>query len=146
MTDPATGNEIGKVPDFGVQETRQAIDAASKAFKSWSKTTGRERHAVLMKLYNLMMDNQKDLAQIITLENGKPTADAMGEIAYSASYFEWFAGEALRDTGDTIPHPMSNIRSVVIKQPIGVCAIITPFNFPSSMSVLRLPYSSRTTR
>lgn len=130
--DPATGEKIGEVPELGVAETKQAIDAAARAFKKWGKTTAKERYTLMMKLYQLMMDNQKDLAQIITLENGKPLADATGEVTYSASFIEWFAGEAVRDTGDVIPHPMGNIRSIVIKQPIGVCGIITPWNFRRS--------------
>ena len=113
------------MPDLGVDETRQAIDAAAKAFKTWGKTTARERYDFMTKLYHLMSENNDDLAQICTRENGKPMADSIGEIKYSASFIEWFAGEAIRDTGDVIPHPMKNIRSVVIKQPIGVCGIIT---------------------
>lgn len=124
-TDPATGKEIGEVPELGVSETREAIAAAQRAFKSWGRTTAKERYGYMMKLFSLMNDNAHDLAQICTLENGKPLADAKGEVTYSASFVEWFAGEAVRDTGDVIPHPMSNIRSVVIKQPIGVCGIIT---------------------
>ena len=110
---------------MGVEETKQAIEAASKAFTTWSKTSAKHRHDTMMKLFKLMTDNNNDLAQICTLENGKPMADSKGEITYSASFIEWFAEEAVRDTGDVIPHPMPNIRSVVIKQPIGVCGIIT---------------------
>lgn len=113
------------MPELGVEETKQAIEAASKAFATWSKTSAKHRHDTMMNLFKLMTDNANDLAQICTLENGKPMADAKGEIAYSASFIEWFAEEAVRDTGDVIPHPMPNIRSVVIKQPIGVCGIIT---------------------
>lgn len=123
--DPSNGKEIGQCPEMGVQETRQAIEAAHKAFKTWSKTTARERHDLMLKLFKLMTDNASDLAQICTLENGKPLADSKGEVTYSASFIEWFAGDAIRDTGDIIPHPMKNIRSVVIKQPIGPCGIIT---------------------
>ncbi|CAD6577766.1 MAG: succinate semialdehyde dehydrogenase NADP+ linked [Cyphobasidiales sp. Tagirdzhanova-0007] len=137
-TDPAEDQEIGQVPDLGVDETRQAIDAAAKAFKTWGKTTARERYDFMTKLYHLMSENNDDLAQICTRENGKPMADSIGEIKYSASFIEWFAGEAIRDTGDVIPHPMKNIRSVVIKQPIGVCGIITPWNFPSAMAGRKL--------
>jgi len=138
VTDPATGEEIGQVPELGVAETRQAVEAAKRAFKSWGKTTAKQRFDYMSKLFKLMTDNSEDLAQICTLENGKPLTDAKGEITYSASFLEWFAGEAVRDTGDVIPHPMPNIRSVVIKQPIGVCGIITPWNFPSAMSGRKL--------
>lgn len=123
--DPATGKEIGQVPELGPEETRQAIEAASKAFSTWGKTTAKERYDIMMKLFRLMGENAKDLAQICTYENGKPLADSTGEVGYSASFVEWFAGEAVRETGDVVPHPMKNIRSVVIKQPVGVCGIIT---------------------
>lgn len=124
-TDPSTGKEIGQCPEYGVNETRRAIDAASVAFKTWGTTTGKERYDIMMKLFNLMKENSEDLAQICTLENGKPLADSKGEVTYSASFIEWFAGEAVKETGDIIPHPMKNIRSLVIKQPIGPCGIIT---------------------
>jgi len=138
VTDPATGKEIGRAPEFGVEETRQAIDAAAKAFATWGKTPAKERSTLMQALFKLMNENAEDLAQICTLENGKPLADAKGEIAYSASFIDWFASEAVRDTGDVIPHPVGNTRSVVIKQPIGVCAIITPWNFPSAMAGRKL--------
>ncbi|KDQ08234.1 hypothetical protein BOTBODRAFT_180005 [Botryobasidium botryosum FD-172 SS1] len=133
INNPATGEELGSAPEMGLVETKEAIAAASEAFKTWSKTTAKERHDLLKKLYDAMVANMEDLALIITLENGKSKADAKGEGVYAASFIEWFAEEATRTYGDTIPSPAQGIRNVTIKQPIGVCSILTPWNFPSAM-------------
>ena len=133
VTNPATGEILGTVPFMGVDETRRAIDAAEIAMQSWKLKTGKERAAVLRRWFELMMANQDDLAVILTAEQGKPLAEAKGEIAYGASFIEWFAEEAKRVYGDTIPSPSGDKRLVVIKQPIGVTAAITPWNFPNAM-------------
>jgi len=135
---PATGEELGTVPEMGIEETQEAIDAAGRSFATWSKTTAKQRHDILMKFYNLMRGHEDDLARIITLENGKTLAEAKGENAYSASFIEWFAEEAVRTYGEHIPSPFSNIRNVVIKQPVGVVSILTPWNFPSAMITRKL--------
>ncbi|QRW01998.1 aldehyde dehydrogenase family protein [Ceratobasidium sp. AG-Ba] len=133
VTNPATGELLGTVPELGVEDTKKAIQHAAEAFKTWSKTTAKERHDILRKLYQLMVDNGDDLGTIITLENGKSLAEGKGENAYSASFVEWFAAEALRTYGEVIPSPMLSIRNVVVKQPVGVAALLTPWNFPSAM-------------
>ena len=133
VTNPATGDTIADVAKCGTAETRRAIAAAEKAQVEWRKRSAKERAAVLRKWFNLMMENQEDLAQILTAEQGKPLAEARGEIAYGASYIEWFAEEAKRIYGDTIPQPSDDKRIVVIKQPVGVVACITPWNFPNAM-------------
>ncbi|KAG8968545.1 succinate semialdehyde dehydrogenase NADP+ linked [Tulasnella sp. 419] len=133
VKNPATSEDLGTVPELDIQDTKAAINAASQAFRTWSKTTAKHRHDVLKKLYDLMIENTEDLAKIITLENGKPLAEAKGEHTYSASFIEWFAEEAIRTYGEVIPSPFPDIRNVVIKQPIGVCALLTPWNFPSAM-------------
>jgi len=133
VTDPATGQAIAKVASCGTAETRRAIDAAESAMVEWRQRTVKERSAILRKWFTLMMDAQEDLAQILTAEQGKPLAEARGEIAYGASYIEWFAEEAKRNYGDTIPAPSADKRVVVIKQPVGVVACITPWNFPNAM-------------
>ncbi|MBS1155572.1 MAG: gabD [Proteobacteria bacterium] len=133
VTNPATGKVLGTVPFMGAEETRRAIDAAETAMQSWKQKTGKERAAVLRRWFELMMANQDDLATILTAEQGKPLAEAKGEIAYGASFIEWFAEEAKRVYGDTIPSPSGDKRLVVIKQPIGVTAAITPWNFPNAM-------------
>lgn len=133
VENPATGEVIATVPDMGVTETRLAIETAEKARKTWQEKTGKERAAILRRWYQLMMDHQEDLAIIMTAEQGKPLAESRGEIAYAASFIEWFGEEAKRIYGDVIPAPAGNRRIVVIKQPIGVCAAITPWNFPSAM-------------
>lgn len=135
---PATGEELGTVPEMGIEETKEAIDAAGRAFVTWGRTTAKQRHDILVKFYNLMREHEDDLARIITLENGKTLAEAKGENAYSASFLEWFAGEAVRTYGEHIPSPFSNTRNVVIKQPIGVVSILTPWNFPSAMITRKL--------
>ncbi|KAI8643006.1 Aldehyde/histidinol dehydrogenase [Parasitella parasitica] len=133
VLDPATDKEIGKLPDMGSKETKEAIQFASDAFRSWSKTTGKERHDLLLKWYRAMMDNQDDLATILTWENGKTLPEAKGEVAYAASFFEWFGEEAVRAYGTVIPSHMPGQRFVTIKQPVGVVGIITPWNFPAAM-------------
>ena len=133
VDNPATGEIVGTVPRFGAAETREAIEAANRAFPEWRKKTAKERAAALRKWFELMMANQEDLAQILTAEQGKPLSEARGEIAYGASFIEWFAEEAKRVYGDTIPSPWADKRIVVIKQPIGVAACITPWNFPLAM-------------
>ncbi|KAF5387701.1 hypothetical protein D9615_000736 [Tricholomella constricta] len=133
VTNPATLEELGTVPDMGLSETKEAIDAASRAFPAWSRTTAKHRHDILLKFYSLMKEHHDDLGRLITLENGKPLAEGKGENTYSASFLEWFAEEAVRTYGEHIPSPISNSRNVVIKQPIGVVSILTPWNFPSAM-------------
>ncbi|GLB34190.1 putative aldehyde dehydrogenase [Lyophyllum shimeji] len=138
VTDPATRKELGTVPDMGLAETKEAIDAADRAFPAWSRTTAKYRHDILMKFYALMMEHHDDLGRLITLENGKPVAEAKGEINYSASFMEWFAEEAVRTYGEHIPSALPNTRNIVIKQPIGVVSIFTPWNFPSAMITRKL--------
>jgi len=133
VINPATGSALGTVPDLGAAETRKAIEAAERALPAWRAKTGKERAAILRKWFELMMAAQDDLGQILTAEQGKPLAEAKGEIAYGASFIEWFAEEGKRVYGDTIPSPWADKRVVVLKQPIGVCALITPWNFPNAM-------------
>ncbi|RDB19980.1 Glutarate-semialdehyde dehydrogenase DavD [Hypsizygus marmoreus] len=133
VTNPATREELGTVPDMGIAETKEAIDAAARAFPEWSKTTAKHRHDILMKFFALMQEHHDDLGRLITLENGKILPEAKGEITYSASFLEWYAGEAVRTYGAHIPSPIPNSRNVTIKQPVGVVSILTPWNFPSAM-------------
>jgi len=133
VNNPATGEIIATLPDLGATETRDAIDAAHAAQKEWAGRTAKERSAVLRKLFDLQMANQEDLAIILTMEMGKPIGESRGEIAYGASFLEWFSEEARRVYGDTIPGHQADKRLVVIKQPIGVVAAITPWNFPNAM-------------
>ncbi|SOZ38612.1 NADP-dependent succinate-semialdehyde dehydrogenase [Cupriavidus neocaledonicus] len=133
VTNPATGERVGQVPLLGAAETRQAIEAANRAWPGWRARTAKERSALLRKWFELIMANQEDLARIMTAEQGKPIAEARGEIAYAASFIEWFAEEGKRVYGDTIPAPVSNQRIVVTREPVGVCAAITPWNFPAAM-------------
>jgi succinate-semialdehyde dehydrogenase/glutarate-semialdehyde dehydrogenase len=130
---PADGSFITSVPNMGGAETNRAIDAAQEALSGWRALAGKERAAILRRWFELLMQNQEDLAIIMTAEQGKPLNEAMGEIAYAASYIEWFGEEAKRVYGDTIPAPSSDKRIVILKQPIGVCAAITPWNFPAAM-------------
>src|SRR5688500_16819930 len=130
---PADGQQIGTVPRMGKPETRRAIEAADAALPGWRSKTAKERSAILRKWYDLMMAAQEDLAVLMTVEQGKPLAESRGEIAYGASFIEWFAEEAKRVYGDTIPSQSPDRRIVVIKQPIGVCAAVTPWNFPNAM-------------
>ncbi|MEZ5507253.1 MAG: NAD-dependent succinate-semialdehyde dehydrogenase [Gammaproteobacteria bacterium] len=133
VTNPATGEVVADVAKCGTAETRRAIAVAEIAQRSWKLKTAKERSALLRRWFNLMMENQDDLAAILTAEQGKPLAEAKGEIAYGANYVEWFAEEAKRIYGDTIPQPSNDKRLLVIKQPIGVVACITPWNFPNAM-------------
>jgi succinate-semialdehyde dehydrogenase/glutarate-semialdehyde dehydrogenase len=133
VTNPATGEVIAVLPDLNKAEVTKAIDAAHTAQKAWAKKTGKERAAVLRKLNDLMVANADDLATILTMEMGKPWTEARGEILYGASYVEWFAEEAKRVYGDTIPGHQADKRIMVIKQPVGVVGAITPWNFPNAM-------------
>jgi succinate-semialdehyde dehydrogenase/glutarate-semialdehyde dehydrogenase len=133
VRNPASGEQVGTVPNFGAAETRRAIVAAEAAFGPWKAKTAAERAKILRRWFELMMENQEDLAQLMTAEQGKPLAEARGEIAYAASFIEWFAEEARRVYGEVIPSPLADRRLIVIKQPVGVCAAITPWNFPAAM-------------
>jgi succinate-semialdehyde dehydrogenase/glutarate-semialdehyde dehydrogenase len=133
VTNPATGEVLGAVPNMGAAETRRAIEAANAAWAGWRARTAKERSAILRKWSDLMLANQEDLAVIMTAEQGKPLVESRGEIAYAASFIEWFADEARRVYGDTIPGHQPDKRIVVLKQPVGVCAAITPWNFPAAM-------------
>ncbi len=133
VKNPATGEVIANIARCGTNETRRAIDAADKAYRDWRETTAKTRAAHLQRWFQLMLDAQEDLAQLMTAEQGKPLAEARGEVAYGASYIEWFAEEAKRIYGDTIPGPAADKRVVVIKQPVGIVACITPWNFPNAM-------------
>ncbi|CAH2031874.1 NADP-dependent succinate-semialdehyde dehydrogenase [Trichlorobacter ammonificans] len=133
VVNPADGRIIGTVPRMGTSETRRAIEAAHVAFPEWRARTAKERAAILRRWFELIMANQEDLAVIMTAEQGKPLAESRGEIAYAASFIEWFAEEGKRVYGDTIPGYARDKRIVVTKEPIGVCAAITPWNFPAAM-------------
>jgi succinate-semialdehyde dehydrogenase/glutarate-semialdehyde dehydrogenase len=133
VTNPASGSQIGTIPAMGAEETRRAIQAASVAWPAWRAKTAKDRSAILRRWYELMMANQDDLAVLMTLEQGKPLAESRSEITYAASFLEWFAEEARRVYGDTIPGHQADKRIIVTKEPIGVCAAITPWNFPAAM-------------
>jgi succinate-semialdehyde dehydrogenase/glutarate-semialdehyde dehydrogenase len=133
VVNPATGETLGTVPHMGAQETRRAIDAANAAWPAWRKKTARERALILRKWNDLMLENADDLAAIMTAEQGKPLAESKGEIAYAASFIEWFGEQAKRIEGDVLESPARDRRIVVTKEPIGVCAAITPWNFPAAM-------------
>ena len=133
VNNPATGDIIGSVPKMGAAETRRAIEAADKALPAWRALTAKDRANKLRKWFDLMMANQEDLARLMTLEQGKPLSESRGEIAYAASFLEWFGEEAKRVYGDMIPGHQVDKRLMVLKQPIGVTAAITPWNFPSAM-------------
>jgi succinate-semialdehyde dehydrogenase / glutarate-semialdehyde dehydrogenase len=133
VRNPATGDKIGTVPHMGAEETRRAIDAANAAWPAWRKKTAKERAAVLRKWSDLMLENADDLAVLMTVEQGKPLAESKGEIGYAASFFEWFGEEAKRADGDVLQSPAPDRRLIVTREPIGVCAAITPWNFPSAM-------------
>jgi succinate-semialdehyde dehydrogenase/glutarate-semialdehyde dehydrogenase len=133
VDNPATGELIGAVPRLGRAETRAAIEAAARAFPDWRKRTAKERAAVMRRWFDLMMANQEDLAQLMTAEQGKPIVESRGEVAYAASFLEWFGEEAKRVYGDTIPAHQADKRIIVVKEPIGVVACITPWNFPLAM-------------
>ena len=133
VNDPATGLKLADVPNLGTPETLDAIAAADRAWPAWRAKTAKERHAVLMKWFSLIVANADDLARILTAEQGKPLAEARGEVVYGASFIEWFAEEARRVYGETIPTTDNGKRYIVLKQPVGVCAAITPWNFPIAM-------------
>ncbi len=133
VENPANGERLGTVPKMGADETRRAIAAADRAWPAWRAKTAKERAVILRKWSDLMMANQEDLAQLMTAEQGKPLTESRGEIAYAASFIEWFGEEGKRTYGDTIPSHGADKRIVVLKQPIGVCGAITPWNFPAAM-------------
>jgi succinate-semialdehyde dehydrogenase/glutarate-semialdehyde dehydrogenase len=133
VRNPATGDKLGTVPHMGADETRRAIDAANAAWPAWRKKTARERATILRKWSDLMLENADDLALLMTVEQGKPLAESKGEIGYAASFFEWFGEQAKRADGDVLQSPSPDRRIIVTKEPIGVCAAITPWNFPSAM-------------
>ncbi|QKG71358.1 NAD-dependent succinate-semialdehyde dehydrogenase [Erythrobacter mangrovi] len=133
VSDPATADQLGTVPKCGAAETRRAIEAAQAAFPAWSARTAKDRAQVLQRWFRLILDNQEELARLLTLEQGKSLAESRGEIAYGASFIEWFAEEGKRLYGDVIPAQAPDKRILVLKQPIGVAAAITPWNFPNAM-------------
>jgi len=133
VTNPATGEQIGTVPVMGAAETRRAIEAANAAWPAWRKKTAAERARILRKWNDLILENTDDLALLMTAEQGKPLTESRGEVAYGASFIEWFGEEAKRVAGDTLPSPWPDRRILVTKEPIGVCAAITPWNFPIAM-------------
>ncbi len=133
IVNPATGAVLGHVPELGAAETRRAIEAAHAAWPGWRALTAQARAAVLRRWFNLLLENQEDLATLMTLEQGKPLAEARGEIAYAAGFIEWFAEEGKRLYGDAIPAHQPDKRILVFKEPVGVCAAITPWNFPAAM-------------
>jgi len=133
VTNPANGDTIATVPRMGAPETRRAIEAANAAWPAWRKKLAKERAAILRKWHDLMMENADDLALLMTLEQGKPLAESKGEIGYAAAFFEWFGEEAKRIAGETLASPWPDSRILVTKEPVGVCAAITPWNFPAAM-------------
>ena len=133
VTDPSNGNKLADVANLGTDDAEKAIAAANAAWPAWRSKTGKERSIILRKWFDLLMANQEDLGRIMTAEQGKPFAEAKGEVAYGASFVEWFAEEAKRVNGETLPQFDNNRRLMVLKQPIGVCAAITPWNFPLAM-------------
>jgi succinate-semialdehyde dehydrogenase/glutarate-semialdehyde dehydrogenase len=133
VNNPATDDKLGSVPKMGATETRRAIEAANAALPAWRARTAKDRGAILRKWYELMLENQEDLAVLMTSEQGKPLAESRGEVLYGAAFIDWFAEEGKRIYGDTIPQPNNDWRIVVTKQPVGVCASITPWNFPNAM-------------
>lgn len=133
VLNPANGDTIAEVSDLSGVETEQAIQAAAGALPAWRKHTAKQRSQILQRWFQLIMQNQAELAELLSLEQGKPQAEAMGEIAYGASFIEWFAEEGKRTYGETIPSPLPGRRISTIKQPVGVVAAITPWNFPNAM-------------
>ena len=138
VRNPASGTLVGSVPESGASETRRAIEAAQAAFEPWRDRTAEARSRVLRRWCELLLQHQDDLALIMTSEQGKPLAEARGEIVYAASYIEWYAEEAKRLYGDVIPSPWSDKRIVVLKEPVGVCAAVTPWNFPAAMIIRKV--------
>src|SRR6201985_3589243 len=133
VTDPATGLQLDDVPNLGTPETLESIAAADRAWPAWRAKTAKERHAVMMKWFSLIVANADDLARILTAEQGKPLAEARGEVVYGASFIEWFAEEGQGVYGGRIPTTDNGKRYIILKQPVGVCAAITPWNFPIAM-------------
>ncbi|MDP2416689.1 MAG: aldehyde dehydrogenase family protein, partial [Hydrogenophaga sp.] len=133
VLDPATGQKLADVANLGPADAEAAIAAANAAWPAWRSKTAKERSIILRRWYDLLMANQEDLGRIMTAEQGKPLPEAKGEVAYGASFVEWFAEEAKRVNGETLPQFDNNRRLKVLKQPIGVCAAITPWNFPLAM-------------
>ncbi|KAL2826629.1 Aldehyde/histidinol dehydrogenase [Aspergillus cavernicola] len=138
VTNPANGTTIGSCPESDAQDAQKAIDSASAALPAWRSRSGRNRGRILRRWYELIMENQHDLATLITLENGKAKPDAAGEVLFAASFLEWFSEEAARIYGDVIPHSQPSFRVSVLKEPIGVCGLITPWNFPAAMITRKL--------
>ncbi|KGO54793.1 Aldehyde dehydrogenase, C-terminal [Penicillium expansum] len=138
VTDPASGKLIGSCPESDTRDALRAIESAAAALPAWRSRTGRNRSRLLRRWYELVMENQEDLATLITWENGKAKADAAGEVLFAASFLEWFAEEAARIYGDVIPHTQPSFRVSVLKEPIGVCGLITPWNFPAAMITRKL--------
>lgn len=136
VIDPSSGLPIGTAPEFDTSDTEKAIAAAATAFPSFRLKTGRERSKLLRKWYDLAMENAEDLATLITWENGKPLADAKGEVTYAANFFEWFSEEAPRIYGDTIPASIVGNRVVTVKEPVGVCGLITPYVYNKPLYLL----------
>jgi succinate-semialdehyde dehydrogenase/glutarate-semialdehyde dehydrogenase len=133
VLDPATGRTLAEVADLGKKETEAALDAAQAAWPAWRALSAKQRHAILLKWFNLLMAHQDDLARLMTAEQGKPLAEAKGEVSYGASFVEWFAEEGKRVDGEILAAPNANQRLLVLRQPVGVCAAITPWNFPLAM-------------
>jgi succinate-semialdehyde dehydrogenase/glutarate-semialdehyde dehydrogenase len=133
VTNPATGGRLGVVPDFGGTETTDAVEAAHRALPAWRALSAKQRGAILRRWHGLILDNAEDLARLMTAEQGKPLAEARGEVAYAAAFIEWFSEEARRVYGDTIPGHAPDMRLTVIRQPVGVVAAVTPWNFPAAM-------------
>src|SRR5579862_9065220 len=133
VENPATGEKLGHIPNMGAEETRRAIAAAAQALPAWAARTAKDRSIVLRRWFDLIMQNEVDLAALMTAEQGKPLAEAKGEIAYAASFIEWFAEEGKRLYGDVIPGHQADKRILVLRQPVGVVAAITPWNFPLAM-------------
>ena len=130
VLNPATGDKVGTVPYFRAAETRRAVEAAGAALPAWRSLLAKERGRLLRRWFDLVIENQQDLARLLTAEQGKPYKEALSEVVSGAQFIEWFAEEARRAYGETIPAPAHDRRVVVIKQPVGVCAMITPWNFP----------------
>lgn len=138
VTNPASDELIGTCPESTTDDLENAIQAASRALPSWRSLSGRERGRILRRFFDLLVENKEDLAKIVTAENGKARADAQGEVLFSASFFEWFSEEAPRIYGDIVPHSNANSRIHIIKEPIGVCGLITPWNFPMAMGARKI--------
>ncbi|MCL4142812.1 UNVERIFIED_CONTAM: hypothetical protein GTU68_048002 [Idotea baltica] len=133
VLDPSNGEKIADVADCTDADVAAAVAAASEAFQSWSKTTVKERAAILLRIRDALLRNKEEMATLLTKENGKPKGESLGEIGFAASFFEWFAEEARRQYGETIPSSVTSRRLVTIRQPVGVAALITPWNFPIGM-------------